>query len=229
VKSKSKVHRIAIIGAAGGLGTALRQVCDSCFIDYTAIVRQEPERVQVQAAGSKIVVISNWNDLLAWKVALNDVDAVIVSCGVTSSSRDNSSLLSRHFDDFREHLVASQVKRVVIVSSLLCSPPGEKTSWQLRLFGALPGMVGLAAREIQSVVDEIGKGKLKGVDWTLVRGGFSKYGVTEEPVCSLSWSEKRNSFVPVSYLSIAERIVKMTIEDEFLQQSPIVSRRKRLQ
>ncbi len=52
------LHRhVAVIGAAGGLGQGILDVCRTEGIGFTAIVRSRPERITNVPRGSRIAVV----------------------------------------------------------------------------------------------------------------------------------------------------------------------------
>ena len=55
-------HRVAVLGAAGGLGQGILRVCRLEGIKFTAIVRSRPERITEVPSGSRVVVITSLAD-----------------------------------------------------------------------------------------------------------------------------------------------------------------------
>lgn len=56
--SPQVLRHIAILGAAGGLGRGLLEVCREQNISFTAIVRSRPERITNLPSGSRIAVVN---------------------------------------------------------------------------------------------------------------------------------------------------------------------------
>jgi NAD(P)H-binding len=87
-------HHVAVIGAAGGLGQGILDVCRTEGIGFTAIVRSRPERITNLPRGSSIAVVPSFTDSTLLRKAFSGADAVLTALGVTSTSHDRSALLS---------------------------------------------------------------------------------------------------------------------------------------
>ena len=58
-------RRVAVIGAAGGLGQGILRVCRAENIAFTAIVRSRPERITDVPEGSRVVIVTSLADRAA--------------------------------------------------------------------------------------------------------------------------------------------------------------------
>ena len=87
-------RHVAVIGAAGGLGQGILDVCRTEGIGFTAIVRSRPERITNVPRGSRIAVVPSFMDCTLLREAFSGADAVLTALGVTSTSHDRSALLS---------------------------------------------------------------------------------------------------------------------------------------
>jgi putative NADH-flavin reductase len=224
--SNKMPNKVVILGAAGGLGQALVEVCKKERIAFTAIVRSRPDRLTEVPQGSRVLVIKNLSDTYKLTEALLGAEAVISAIGVTSTSNDPSSFLSNNLQSLTSAMKKSKVDRLIIISSLACSPPGLPTSWPIRFFSLFPGNIGKGAREMQAVVDNITKGQLTDLRWTLVRAGVNSKGKNETPLACIQYDNKKQILMPVSYKSMARWILEEVIKNEFVNLAPAVTRRK---
>jgi hypothetical protein len=87
-------RHVAVIGAAGGLGQGILDVCRTEGIGFTAIVRSRPERITNVPRGSRIAVVPSFTECTLLREAFSGADAVLTALGVTSTSHDRSALLS---------------------------------------------------------------------------------------------------------------------------------------
>jgi len=83
-------HRVAVLGAAGGLGQGILRACKAEGIKFTAIVRSRPERITEVPSGSRVAVITSLTDRPALTEAFTGADAVLTALGLTSTSSDRS-------------------------------------------------------------------------------------------------------------------------------------------
>ncbi len=217
---------VAVIGAAGGLGEAILEICREEGISLTAIVRSRPERISDLPSSSRIAVVPSLSDCDLLTNAFVGADAVISAIGVTSSSNDKSALLSANMKSLVSSMKTAGVDRIVLINTILSAAPGKPSSWPMRFFSLIPGNVGKGARELTAVVDAVGKGELSGVRWTLVRAGVNSHGKDERPVASTEFDKKLNSLAPVSYKAMARWMLEESVSNEFVYAAPAVSRRK---
>ncbi|GAB5402794.1 MAG: hypothetical protein Aurels2KO_10250 [Aureliella sp.] len=217
---------VAVIGAAGGLGQGILKACRDKGVHFTAIVRSRPERIQDIPEGSRVEVVSSLADTLALTGAFIGAEVVFIATGVTSTSQDESALLSRNMCTVKQAMQKSGVRRIVLMNTLLSQPPGAEPGLLMRLFSWFPGKVGRGARELQAVVSAVGEGQLSPLEWTLVRGAVNSKGADEAPIASLDWSSGLNSWMPVSYFEMGKWILQDASKRKFIHQSPLVSRRK---
>jgi hypothetical protein len=121
---------------------------------------------------------------------------------------------------------AAGVDRIVVINTLLVSPPGQPASRAMRFFAWMPGSVGRGAREQQAVADALGNGAFSSLRWTLVRGGLNSRGREERPVASANWDGAPNSWLPVSYGAMGRWMLEEAAANEFVRAAPLVSRRR---
>ncbi|KAI8894784.1 hypothetical protein BC833DRAFT_196810 [Globomyces pollinis-pini] len=217
-------RHVAIIGAAGGLGKGILQTCIEQNIQFTAIVRSRPERITNVPHGSKVVTVASLSDKIALTDAFKGTDAIVTATGATSSSSDETSLLSKNFKTLEESMVDAGVNRIVIVNSIAIASPGEEQSLFGKFMSYIPGVMGIGATELMDVSRALGNGALSSVDWTLVRAAVHQTGVDEEPAAALDWSDKKNSYSAVSYKSMGKWMLQEAFTREFVKKAPLVSR-----
>jgi len=220
-------HHVAVIGAAGGLGQAILDVCRAEEIAFTAVVRSRPERIGNIPRGSRVSVVESLSDRVALTEAFSGADAVLAALGVTSSSSDRSALLSANMAAVEQSMTTAGVDRIVLVNTLLASRPGQRATLAMRFFSWMPGTIGRGATEQQAVVDALGKGAFSSLRWTLVRGGLNSRGKDEPPAVSADWPGAQNSWLPVSYQAMARWMLEESVANEFVRAAPLVSRRRR--
>ena len=214
---------VAIIGAAGGLGKAIVEVCRKEGILFTAIVRSRPERIENVPSGSRVSVVPSLADQAALAEAFTGADVVISAMGVTSASYDLSALHSANMPTIEAAMNAADVDRIMITNTLLSSSPGQPASLSMRFFSLFPGTVGRGAREQRAVVDALAGGAYSTLRWTLVRAGVNARGSDEPPVASVDWDKKINSYRPVSYQAMAGWMLEEAAANRFVRQAPFVS------
>jgi nucleoside-diphosphate-sugar epimerase len=185
---------VAVIGAAGGLGQGILSVCRAAGIGFTAIVRSRPERITDLPGGSRVVLVQSLADRSAVTDAFSGADAVLTALGVTATAHEQSALLSANMATVEASMLAAGVDRIVMINTLLTSPPGQPASRAMRFFMWMPGTMGRGAREQQAVADALGNGALSSMRWTLVRGGLNARGKDERPVASANWDGAPNSW-----------------------------------
>ncbi len=220
-------RRVAVIGAAGGLGQGILGTCRAQEIGFTAVVRSRPERIVDLPQGSRVVVVPSLADTAALADAFSGADAVLTALGVTATSQERTALLSANMATVEAAMSAAGVDRILVINTLLSSLPGQPASRAMRLFSWMPGKVGRGAREQQAVVDALGKGAFSSLRWTLVRAGLNARGADEAPVASLDWQGAENSWAPVSYSAMAQWLLEEAAADAFVGRAPLVSRRRR--
>lgn len=220
-------HHVAVIGAAGGLGQGILSACRAEGIGFTAIVRSRPERIADVPHGSRVAVVASLADRPALTAAFSGAGAVLAALGVTSTSSDRSALLSANMATVEESMRDAQIDRILVINTLLASPPGRPASWAMRFFSSMPGPVGRGAREQQAVVAALGRGAFSSLRWTLVRAGVNSRGADERPVASADWNGTLNSWFPVSYEAMGRWMLQEAAANEFVQLAPAVSRRHR--
>jgi len=91
---RPRPHHVAVIGAAGGLGQGILDVCRAEGIGFTAIIRSRRERITNVPRGSQIAVVPSFTDCPLLREAFSGANAVLTALGVTSTSHDRSALLS---------------------------------------------------------------------------------------------------------------------------------------
>lgn len=219
-------RHVAVLGAAGGLGQGVLAVCREEGVGFTAIVRSRPERIDDVPDGSRVEVVTSLADREALAAAFAGADAVLTVTGITATSRDDSALLSGHLDTLEAAMTDAGVERILVMNSLLTGLPGAPAKAMVRVFRWVPGNIGRGARELQAVVDAIGRGALSSKRWTLVRGGLNAAGVDEPPVASADWDGAQNSWKPVSYRAMARWMLDEAAACDFVGAAPLVSRRR---
>jgi nucleoside-diphosphate-sugar epimerase len=220
-------HHVAVIGAAGGLGQGILNVCRAEGIGFTAIVRSRPERITDVAPGSRIALVTSLTDRATLTEAFSGAGAVLTALGVTSTSSDHSALLSANVATVEESMLAAGVDRIVVINTLLASPPGKPANRAMRFFSWMPGTIGRGATELQAVVDALDSGAFSSLRWTLVRAGVNARGKDERPVASADWDGALNSWLPVSYEAMGRWMLEEAAANEFVRAAPLVSRRRR--
>jgi putative NADH-flavin reductase len=220
-------RRVAVLGAAGGLGQGILGVCKAEGIPFTAIVRSRPERITEVPNGSRVAVVTSLADRAALADAFAGADVVLTALGVTSTSADRSALLSANMATVEQSMLAAGVDRIVVINTLLASLPGSPASWAMRFFSSLPGAIGRGASEQQAVVNALGRGAFSSLRWTLVRGGLNSRGKHEPPVAAADWGGAVNSWAPVSYEAMGRWMLEEASANEFICAAPLVSRRRR--
>jgi nucleoside-diphosphate-sugar epimerase len=146
-------RRVAVLGAAGGLGQGILSVCKAEGVQFTAIVRSRPNRITEVPSGSRVAVVTSLADRPALTEAFAGADAVLAALGVTSTSSDRSALLSANMATIEESMLAAGVDRIIVINTLLASLPGSPASRALRFFSWVPGTTGRGASELQAIVD----------------------------------------------------------------------------
>jgi nucleoside-diphosphate-sugar epimerase len=219
-------RHVAVIGAAGGLGQGILEICREENISFTAVVRSRPERITNLQSGSSVAVVPSLSDCDLLSNAFRGADAVISAVGVTSSSNDKSALLSANMKNVVSSMKTAGVDRIVLINTILSAAPGQPSSWSMRLFSFMPGNVGKGARELRAVVDAVGNGELSGLRWTLVRAGVNSRGKDECPAASEEFDKEMNSLAPVSYRAMGRWMLEESVSNEFVCAAPAVSRRK---
>ncbi len=220
-------RRVAIIGAAGGLGQGILSACRAKGVEFTAIVRSRPERIVNVPSGSRVAVVASLDDRAALTAAFSGADAVLTAMGVTPTSHDRSSLFSANVSAVRGSMLDAGVDRLIVINTLLASAPGQPASRMLRFFSWMPGSIGRGAAEQQAVIDAIGAGALSPLRWTLVRAGVNSRGADEPPVASADWNAAQNSYSPVSYEAMGRWMLEEAAANRFVNAAPLVSRRVR--
>jgi len=218
---------VAVIGAAGGLGQGILSVCREEGIGFTAIVRSRPERITNVPSGSRVAVVKSLADRATLTEAFSGAGAVLAVLGLTSRSQDRSALLSANMAPVEESMLAAGVDRIIVINTMLASPPGKPASRALRFFSWMPGTMGHGASEQQAVVDALGSGAFSSLRWTLVRAGVNSRGKDEGPVASADWDGALNSWFPVSYEAMGRWMLEEASANKFVRTAPLVSRRRR--
>jgi hypothetical protein len=195
-------------------------------MSFTAIVRSRPERITDVPGGSRVAVVPSLRDRRALMEAFVGADAVLTALGVTATTYERSALLSANMAAVEESMLAAGVDRIVMINTLLTSPPGERASRIMRFFAWMPGTTGRGAREQQAVVDALGNGAFSSLRWTLVRGGLNSRGKDERPVASANWKGAQNSWSPVSFQAMGRWMLEEAAANEFVRAAPLVSRRR---
>ena len=218
---------VAVVGAAGGLGQGILDVCRDERIGFTAIVRSRPERITEVPPGSRVAVVTSLADRPALAAAFAGADAVLTALGVTATSQDRPASLSANMETVEQAMLDAGVDRIVMVNTLLTSLPGRPASLLMRFFSRFPGTIGRGTREQQSVADALGRGALSSTRWTLVRGGLNSRGIDERPVASTDWAGAPNSWMPVSYRAMGGWMLEEAAANAFVGAAPLVSRGRR--
>ncbi len=219
-------RHVAVIGAAGGLGQGILTICRAQGIGFTAIVRSRPERITDVPGGSRVVVVTSLADRALLTQAFSGADAVLTAMGVTSTSSDGSGLLSANMAAVEQSMLAAKVDRILMINTMIASPPGEPANRVMRFFSWMPGTMGRGAAEQQAVVDALGKGAFSSLRWTLVRAGVNSRGKHERPVASMDWDGALNSWSPVSYEAMGRWMLEEAVANDFVRAAPLVSRRR---
>jgi hypothetical protein len=217
---------VAVIGAAGGLGQGILRVCRAEGIAFTAIVRSRPERIVDVPQGSQVTVVTSLADRAALTNAFSGADVVLTALGVTLTSNERSAMLSENAAEVEAAMLAAGVDRIIIINTLLVSPPGKPASRAIRFFSWMPGRIGRGAREQQAVVDALDGGAFSAVRWTLVRAGLNSRGKNEAPAAAADWPCASNSWMPVSYEAMARWMIQEATANQFVKAAPLVSRRR---
>ena len=225
--SRPLPHHVAVIGAAGGLGQGILSVCRAEGIGFTAVVRARPERITDVPSGSRVAVVRSLADRATLTEAFSGADAVLAVMGVTSTSHDRSALLSANMSMVEESMLAAGVDRIILINTMLASPPGKPASRAMRFFSWMPGRIGRGASEQQEVVDALGTSAFSSLRWTLVRAGVNSRGKDEAPVASADWDGALNSWLPVSYEAMGRWMLEEAVANKFVRAAPLVSRRRR--
>jgi hypothetical protein len=118
------------------------------------------------------------------------------------------------------------VDRIIVINTMVATPPGQPMSRIMRFFSWVPGTIGLGAAEQQAVVDALGNGSFSTLRWTLVRAGVNARGKNEPPVASLDWDDALNSWFPVSYEAMGRWMLQEAMANQFVRAAPLVSRRR---
>ncbi len=227
VGSRPLPRRVAVVGAAGGLGQGILRVCRAEGIGFTAIVRSRPERITDVPHGSRVAVVTSLADQEALTDAFSGAGAVLTALGVTSASSDGSALLSRNTATVEASMLAAGVDRFIVINTLIASPPGAPVGRAIRFFSRIPGAIGRGVAEQQAVVDSFGSGAFASLRWTLVRAGVNSKGRDERPVASADWSGAQNSWLPVSYDAMGRWMLEEAAANDFVFAAPLVSRLRR--
>lgn len=225
--SRPLPHHVAVIGAAGGLGQGVLSVCRAEGIGFTAIVRSRPDRIADVPSGSRVAVVRSLADRTTLTEAFSSAGAVLAVLGLTSTSHDRSALLSANMATVEESMLAAGVDRIIVINTMLASPPGKPASRAMRFFSWMPGTMGRGASEQQAVVEALGTGAFSSLRWTLVRAGVNSRGKNERPVASADWEGALNSWFPVSYEAMGRWMLEEAAANNFVRAAPLVSRRRR--
>jgi nucleoside-diphosphate-sugar epimerase len=218
---------VAVIGAAGGLGKAILNVCRTERIGFTAIVRSRPERIADVPNGSRVAVVTSLADRTAMGEAFSGAEVVLAVLGTTSTSYDRSALLSANMETVEGAMSDAGVDRIIVINTMVAAPPGKPMSRIMRFFSWMPGTIGRGASEQQAVVDALGNGSFSSLRWTLVRAGVNARGKDEAPVASRDWDGAQNSWFPVSYEAMGLWMLEEAMANQFVRTAPLVSRRRR--
>lgn len=219
-------RHVVVIGAAGGLGQGILQVCRAEKIAFTAVVRSRPERIVDVPSGSRVEVVNSLADQAGLTAALAGADAVLTALGVTSTSADDSALLSRNMDPVEQAMLRASVDRIIVINTLIASGPGQPAGRLMRFFSRMPGIIGRGAAEQQAVADNLGQGSFSSLRWTLVRAALNSRGRNERPVAATDWDPALNSWFPVSYEAMGRWMLEEAVANRFVRAAPIVSRRR---
>lgn len=225
-RSRPLPQHVAVIGAAGGLGQGILNICRAEGIGFTSIVRSRPERIADIPNGSRVVVVTSLADRTALTEAFSGADAVLAVMGTTSTSYDRSALLSENLATVEEAMTVAAVDRILMINTMVAAPPGKPVSRVMRFFSWMPGRIGRGATEQQAVVDALGSRGFSSLRWTLVRAGVNARGKNEPPVASLDWDGALNSWFPVSYEAMGRWMLEEAAANRFVRAAPLVSRRR---
>lgn len=220
-------RHVAVIGAAGGLGQGILDICRAEGIGFTAIVRSRPERVTDVPNCSRVAVVTTLSDRVALAEAFSGADAVLAVVGTTSTRYDRSALLSANTATIEAAMSDSDVDRILIINTMIAAPPGSPMTRIMRFFSWIPGTIGRGAAEQQAVIDSLGSGAFSSFRWTLVRAGVNARGKEEPPVASPDWAGALNSWFPVSYGAMGRWMLEESIANRFVREAPLVSRRRK--
>lgn len=218
---------MAVIGAAGGLGQGILDVCRTEGIVFTAIVRGRPERIADLPNDSRVAVVASLADRAALAVAFSGADAVLTAMGVTATSCERSALLSANMPAVEAAMNEAGGDRIVVINTLLSPLPGKPPGHALRFFSRMPGKMGRGASELRAVTDALGNGALSSLRWTLVRAAVNSRGKDERPVAAMDWEGASNSWSPVSYRAMGRWMLEESVANAFVGAAPLVSRRRR--
>lgn len=225
-RSRPLPRHVAVIGAAGGLGQGILNICRAEGIGFTAIVRSRPERISQVPAGSRVAVVRSLADRTALAAAFSGADAVLAVLGTTSTSDDRSAFLSANMGNVEGAMSDAGVDRIIVINTMVAAPPGRPMTRIMRFFSWMPGKMGRGAAEQQAVVDALGNGSFSSLRWTLVRAGVNVRGKDEPPVASRDWDGALNSWFPVSYEAMGRWMLEEAEANEFVREGPLVSRRR---
>lgn len=220
-------RHVAVIGAAGGLGQGILSVCCAEGIDFTAIVRSQPERITKVPDRSRVLVIKSLAAGPALTEAFSGTDAVLTALGVTATAQDRSALLSANMAPVKQAMIAAGVDRIIMINTLLAATPGMTASRLMRFCSWMPGNLGRGATEQQAVVNALGEGVFASLRWTLVRAAVNARGSDERPVAAADWPGALNSWSPVSYAAMGRWMLAEAVANDFVRAAPLVSRRRR--
>lgn len=218
---------VAVIGAAGGLGQGVLDVCRAEGIGFTAIVRSRPERISQVPSGSRVAVVKSLADETALADAFSGADAVLGVLGTTPTSYDRAALLSANMAAIEASMAVAGVDRILMINTMIAAPPGRPMTRIMRFFSWIPGTIGRGATEQQAVVDSLGEGAFSSLRWTLVRAGVNARGKDEPPVASRDRDGALNSWFPVSYRAMGRWMLEEAVANQFVCGAPLVSRRRR--
>ena len=225
-RSRPLPRHVAVIGAAGGLGQGILNICRAEGIGFTAIVRSRPERVSEVPKGSRVAVVTSLADRTALAEAFSGADAVLAVLGTTSTSDDRPAFLSANMATVEAAMSDAGVDRILMINTMVAAPPGSPMTRIMRFFSWMPGRVGRGATEQQAVVDALGNGSFSSLRWTLVRAGVNARGKDEPPVASRDWDGAPNSWFPVSYGAMGRWMLEEAVTNNFVREAPLVSRRR---
>ena len=65
--------------------------------------------------------------------AFSGADVVLTAMGVTSTSSDGSGLLSANMAAVEQSMLAAKVDRILMINTMIASPPGEPADRVMRL------------------------------------------------------------------------------------------------
>jgi nucleoside-diphosphate-sugar epimerase len=219
-----KPSHVAVIGAAGGLGQGILDACRMAGIGFTAIVRSRPERIADVPTDSRVAVVDSLADHDGLASAFAGVDAVLTAVGVTSTSFERSALLSKNTAAIEASMSSAGVDRIVLINSIITSPPGRPANRITQFFSRLPGKIGGGISEQQAMADALAEGAFASLRWTLVRAGVNAKGRHERPVASTDWGSGQNSWLPVSYVAMGRWMLEEAVANRFIRVAPLVSR-----